>query len=167
MTFVSNKSTLPADNTVDTAKETSVEKTIVEDTASTSEELDTVAETDAESTVKRGSQVKQVRDYMLSMSSFTVNDLKHYFPNLTTGIINNAVYLAKSKDLITATGRGEYRVKAVEPHIVEKISASTTSREMTHIDKDNTTENNIGNTKRHTNQRNKLKLLMFLLLLTN
>ena len=95
---------------VDTAKETLVEELIVEDTASTSEELDTVAETDYESTVERGSQVKQVRDYMLSMSSFTVKDLRRYFPNLTTGTINNALYLAKKKGLITATGRGEYRV---------------------------------------------------------
>lgn len=93
-------------DTVDTAKETLVEKPIVDDTASVSEELDTVAE----SKVEKGSQVKQVRDYMLSMSSFTVKDLKRYFPNLTTGTINNALYLAKKKGLITATGRGEYRV---------------------------------------------------------
>lgn len=141
---------------VDTAKETLVEEPIVEDTASTSEELDTVAETDYESTVERGSQVKQVRDYMLSMSSFTVKDLKHHFPNLSTGTINNAVYLAKNKGLITATGRGEYRVKAVEPHVVEKSSTST-SRKMTQIDKDNTTESNIGKTKRHTSQSKKVR----------
>lgn len=139
-------------DTVDTAKETLVEEPIVEDTASTSEELDTVAE----STVERGSQVKQVRDYMLSMSSFTVKDLKHHFPNLSTGTINNAVYLAKNKGLITATGRGEYRVKAVEPHVVEKSSTST-SRKMTQIDKDNTTESNIGKTKRHTSQSKKVR----------
>ena len=141
---------------VDTAKETLVEEPIVEDTASTSEELDTVAETDYESTVERGSQVKQVRDYMLSMSSFTVKDLKHHFPNLSTGTINNAVYLAKNKGLITATGRGEYRIKAVEPHVVEKSSTST-SRKMTQIDKDNTTESNIGKTKRHTSQSKKVR----------
>lgn len=140
--------------TVDTAKETLVEEPIVEDTASTSEKLDTVAKTDAESKDERGSQVKQVRDYMLSISSFTVKDLKHHFPNLTTGTINNAVYFAKRKGLITATGRGEYRVKAVEPHVVEKSSAST---EMTQIDKDNTTESNIGKTKRHTSQSKKVR----------
>ena len=54
--------------------------------------------------------VKQGRDYMLSMSSFTVKDLKRYFPNFTTATINNAVYLAKSKGFITATARGEYVV---------------------------------------------------------
>ena len=93
-------------DTVDTAKETLIEEPIGEDTASDSKELDTVAE----SKVEKGSQVKQVRDYMLSMSSFTVKDLRRYFPNLTTGTINNALYLAKKKGLITATGRGEYRV---------------------------------------------------------
>lgn len=172
MAFVSDKSTLPTgntvmqkvesddadkrDDTVDTAKGTLVKGPIVEDTESTSEELDTVAETDAKSTIERGSQVKQVRDYMLSMSSFTVKDLKHHFPNLTTGTINNTVYLAKNKGLITATGRGEYRVKAVEPHVIEKGSAST-SREMTQINKDNTTESNIGNIKRHTSQSKKVR----------
>lgn len=80
-------------DTVDTAKKTLVEEAIVEDTSSTSEELDTVAETDAESTVERVSQVKQ-----------------------------------KNKDLITATGRDEYRVKAVEPHVVEKSNERHTSQ---------------------------------------
>lgn len=143
MSCVSDKSTLPADNTgmqnvesderddtVEESKSSAIvqnsnvisdvvneteavetaekSETIVENTASTSEELDTVTETDAESTVKRGSQVKQVRDYRLSMSSFTVKDLQHHFPNLTTGTINNAVYLAKKKGLITSTGRGKY-----------------------------------------------------------
>ena len=97
-------------DTVDTAKETLVEEPIVEGTASAFEELDTVAETDAESKVKKGSHVKQVRDYMLSISYFTVKDLKKHFPNLTTATINNAVHSAKNKGLITATGRGEYRV---------------------------------------------------------
>ena len=108
-------------DTVDTAKKTLVEKSIVEDTASTSEELDTVAETDAESTVERVSQVKQ-----------------------------------KNKDLITATGRDECRVKAVEPHVVEKSNTST-SIGMTQIDKSKTTKNNIGKTKRHTSQSKKVR----------
>lgn len=153
-------STMEQDNhdsdTVIQLKETLVEEPIVEDTASTSKELDTVAETDAESTVERGSQVKQVRDYMLSMSSFTVMDLKHHFHNLSTGTINNAVYLAKSKGLITATGRGEYRVKSVESNVVEKNSVST-SNEMTQIDKDNSMEDNIGTVKRHTSQSKKVR----------
>ena len=117
MTFVSDKSNLPVGNTdmqkvesdalgqrgdtIDIEKETLVKKSIIENIAATSEELDTV---------ERGSKIKQVRDYMLSMSSFTVKDLKRYFPNFTTATINNAVYLAKSKGFITATARGEYVV---------------------------------------------------------
>ena len=106
MTFISDKSTTSImeqedhdSGTVDTAKETLVEEPIVSATESTSEELDTVAETDAESKVEKVNQSKQVKDYMLSMSSFTVKDLKHHFPNLTTGTINNAVYFAKRKGL--------------------------------------------------------------------
>ena len=172
MTFVSDKSILPTDNIVmqkvktdeaderddivDTTKETLIEEPMLKDTATTSEELDIVAKIDAESIVKRGSQVKQIREYMLSINSFTIKDLKHHFPNLTTGTINNAVHLAKSKGLITATGRGEYCVKAVEPHAIEKSSASV-SKEMTQIEKDNTKESNIGKTKRRTSQSKKVR----------
>lgn len=137
MTFVSDKSTLPADNTV-------------------SQEVESDNKDESNDTVERGSQVKLVRNYMLSMNSFTVKELKQHFPNLSTGTINNALYLAKNKGLITSTGRGEYRVKAVEPHVVEKSNAST-SREITQIDKDNTTESNIGKTKRHTSQSKKVR----------
>lgn len=80
MSFVSDKSTLFPDNTVE------------------------------KSTTERGSQVKQVRDYMLSMNSFTVKELKQHFPNLTTGIINNALHIAKTKGLITRVARGKYVV---------------------------------------------------------
>lgn len=172
MTFVSDKSILPTDNIVmqkvktdeaderddivDTTKETLIEEPMLKDTATTSEELDIVAKIDAESIVKRGSQVKQIREYMLSINSFTIKDLKHHFPNLTTGTINNAVHLAKSKGLITATGRGEYCVKAVEPNAIEKSSASV-SKEMTQIEKDNTEESNIGKTKRRTSQSKKVR----------
>lgn len=47
---------------------------------------------------------------MLSMSSFTIKDLKLHFSNLTTSAIYNAIHLAKSKGLITPTGKGEYTV---------------------------------------------------------
>ena len=123
MAFASDKNTLPAEKTIsqeirsdvndesnDTDKETLIKKTIIEGTASVSKELDTVAETETEYKVERGSKIKQVRDYMLSMTSFSVKDLKRHFPNLTAATINNAVYLAKSKGIITATGRGEYVV---------------------------------------------------------
>lgn len=115
MVFVSDKSTLPAGNTVMQNVESETIEVMEEVATNTMEQenndtdtVDTVTEIHAKSTVERGSKVKQVKDYMLSMSSFTVKDLKHHFPNLTTGTINNAVYLANSKGLITATGRGEY-----------------------------------------------------------
>ena len=47
---------------------------------------------------------------MLSMESFTIKDLNQHFPNLTKGTINNAVYLAKRKNLITNTDKGKYVV---------------------------------------------------------
>lgn len=95
--FVSDKSILHADNTV-------LQKVESDDKDKSS---DTVEKIESSA---RGSMVKQVREYMLSKSSFTVKDLKHHFPNLTTGTINNAVHIAKSKGLIISTGRGEYRV---------------------------------------------------------
>lgn len=67
-------------------------------------------ETNSHSTVQEGSQVKQVREYMLSMNSFTVKDLKLHFPNFTDTTFKNALYLAKGKGLITAISRGKYVV---------------------------------------------------------
>ena len=73
-------------------------------------EVDIVDETISGSAVGRKSKVKQVRDYMLNMDSFTVKDLKNHFPNFTACTINNALSLAKSKGLITAISRGKYVV---------------------------------------------------------
>ena len=98
MNFVSNKSTLPADNTVSN-KVKSYDK---------DKSNGRVAETDTKP--KKVNKVKQVRDYMLSMSSFTVKDLRNHFPNMTAGTIHNAVTLAKNKNLITVTGKGTYVV---------------------------------------------------------
>ena len=62
------------------------------------------------STVGRKSQVKQVRDYMLSLDSFSIKDLKKHFTNLNDSAISNALYLAKRKGIITALGNGKYVV---------------------------------------------------------
>ena len=125
MSFVSNRTTVQVDDTdiqsVETAdtneenKFDGMQKTILEVPVSeknefTSTEVDTVDETISKSTAERESQVKQVRDYMLSINSFTVKDLKIHFPDLTATTINNALYLAKKKGLITATSRGKYVV---------------------------------------------------------
>ena len=62
------------------------------------------------STVGRKSQVKQVRDYILSLDSFSIKDLKKHFTNLNVSAISNALYQAKRKGLITALGNGKYVV---------------------------------------------------------
>lgn len=125
MSFVSNRTMVQADDTniqsVETAdrnkknKFDAMQKTILEvpvsqKNESTSAETDTVDKTISKSMAERGSQVKQVRDYMLSIKSFTVKDLKIHFPDLTATTINNALVLAKKKGLITATSRGKYVV---------------------------------------------------------
>ena len=81
----------------------------VETTSETFDKCSNSEET-SEDKVKTENQVKQVRDYMLSMSSFTFKDLKHHFPSMSAYTIRNAVYLAKRKGLITAIERGKYVV---------------------------------------------------------
>ena len=101
MSFVSNKTTVPI-------KDTGIKKFEIDAEDTPQEALNT--DTVSNATVQKGSQVKQVREYMLSSNSFTVKDLKLHFPNLTATTINNALYLAKSKGLITAISRGKYVV---------------------------------------------------------
>lgn len=118
--FISDKSTIPADNAVmqnvesddaDERNNTALEEGKFSAVVQNSDVISDVEnETEA---VKRGSQVKLVRDYMLSMNSFTIKDLKHHFPNLTNTTIQNAVYLTKNKGLITATSRGNYIVNKI------------------------------------------------------
>lgn len=146
MSFVSNKTTVPADDTgikkfeidarneesntygrtetdtkcipqealdTDTVVESGKEAVgvqISEQIVPTLTGIDKVDETNSDFTVKKESQVKQVREYMLSMNFFTVKDLKLHFPNFTAVTINNALCLAKSKGLITAISRGKYVV---------------------------------------------------------
>ena len=133
MTYVSKKNTLPANNTssqkmkkndTNESKEDEI-GTIVKDSINTSsvEEPKEIAgnsdiedgvsdstEVETSSTAKRSSKSKQVRDYMLSMDSFTVKELKQHFPGLTAGVINNVLTQAKGKRLITSISRGEYKV---------------------------------------------------------
>ena len=73
-------------------------------------ENETKKETFSNSTVGRKSQVKQVRDYILSLDSFSIKDLKKHFTNLNVSAISNALYQAKRKGLITALGNGKYVV---------------------------------------------------------
>ncbi len=127
MSFVSKKTTVHEDGTdiksVETAdtneknKFDAMQKAIPEVPISEKSDPDltevdtTVGETIPKSTAKGESQVKQVREYMLSMDSFTVKDLKSHFPNFSDKTIGNALHLAKKKRLIEVIGRGKYVVK--------------------------------------------------------
>lgn len=131
MSFVSNKTTVSADDTcikrfetdntnavnktggLKTVKVTNITEadTDIECVPQKVLDTDTIVESRKEvGGVQKGSKVKQVREYMLSMNSFTVKELKLHFPNFTDDTINNAVYFAKSKGLITAISRGKYVV---------------------------------------------------------
>lgn len=98
ITFVSDKSTLSTDHSVSQNVEISVDNEVKDNQTIT--KVQEIKE----------NQTKQIRDYMLSMISFTVKDLKKHFPDMTTTTINNVVYLSKKKGLITSTRRGEYIV---------------------------------------------------------
>lgn len=191
MTFVSDKSILPKDNTVshtiesdvivesnnavertetnttvqkvldedtiEKVEETVIKNSIIENSIPTSAEVHTVLATDTDSTVEKGSQVKQVRDYMLSMDSFTVRELKKHFSNLTAGTINNALYLAKNKGLIIAIGRGEYRVNNAQSH-TEAVNSPVADNEVTVIERNQTTQSNIDKkTTKHISQSKRIR----------
>lgn len=106
MTFISDKRALCTANTV---KENEL-RVKVQNLNSTSDIID---ETNV-ATAGRGINIKRVRDYMLSMSHFTINDLRHHFPNIDKSTIYNAVSSGKRKGLITAIGRGQYLVITVK-----------------------------------------------------
>lgn len=61
---------------------------------------------------KSENKVKQIRDYMLQQTAFSSKELRKKFPEMGTGAIGNAIYLAKKKGLIKESGvRGEYIVE--------------------------------------------------------
>lgn len=130
---------------VDTVEKTTPNNSIIEDTVSTLADTNAIVHTNTNSAMGRNSQVQQVRDYFLGMKSFTSKELKEHFPSLTDSTIRNALYLAKSKGLITSTGRGQYCVNSSDAPCVETNHADE-SHEFTHIAKDNTSEGNISET---------------------
>lgn len=110
MSFVSNRTTVQADDTECISQKVLDIDTIVESGKEVSgvqiseQIIPTLTETN------KVDKRSQVREYMLSMDSFTVKDLKLHFPNFSVATINNALHLAKSKGLITAISRGKYAV---------------------------------------------------------
>lgn len=124
VSFVSDKGTVPvADNTVQEEKTVErkkitaltpvaeQEQIISDNLSSSTEEEDKSSLTDTDSTAKRGSQLKQVREYILSRETFTVKEIKKQFPDVPVATINNAIVNLKSRGLITPVSRGEYAVK--------------------------------------------------------
>lgn len=94
-----------------TEDEFETQEQIINDNLSSSTEEDKTALTSDDSKAKRGSQIKEVREYMLSLDGFTIEVLRRKFPKVPYTTINNAISLAKNKGLIKSTGeRGKYRV---------------------------------------------------------
>ena len=54
---------------------------------------------------------KQVREYIMTLESFTKEHLRIKFPNTASSTLNNAVHLAKKTGEIISIGRGNYSVK--------------------------------------------------------
>ena len=93
MTFVSDKSTLPADNTV-----------------SQEVESDDKDESNIGKTKRHTSQSKKVREFILTLDRFSVKQVRSNFPDVPVAIVNNVIRLAKTKGLITCVARDEYVV---------------------------------------------------------
>ena len=55
-------------------------------------------------------QREQIKEYMLSLESFTTKDLRNRFPQSSSVLINNIINGAKIKGLVTPVGKGEYIV---------------------------------------------------------
>ncbi len=60
--------------------------------------------------VKRGSGSEKVRNYILSVDSFTIRELKRLFPEIPDKTIRIVVFQATRKGLIIGEGKGKYRV---------------------------------------------------------
>ena len=102
------------DEKVDVIEENSVDATDsvrkYEEIVEKSDIISDSKKTECENKSKKNNQVKQVRDYMLSLNSFTTKQLRQHFPNLASATINNALSLAKAKGLIKSVARGQYKV---------------------------------------------------------
>jgi len=59
---------------------------------------------------KKGVSMTQIREYILTLDSFTVMELKIHFPNMKYSIMTNALQDAKRRGIITSKARGMYIV---------------------------------------------------------
>lgn len=111
LNFVSDKTRLTANNMnlQDGEKDDSIQSNSITEESTINETAeDAIVENSSKP--QKTSQVKLVRDYILSLDSFTVKELKQHFPDLASATISNALHLAKTKGLITPIDIGQYKV---------------------------------------------------------
>lgn len=87
-------------------------------------------ETDDKVKSRKDNKTKKVRDYILTLQSFTSKELSQQFPDLSIGDIGSALHIIKNKGLITSTGRGKYIVNenSPKPETIENPKAKKCSK---------------------------------------
>ncbi len=87
-------------------------------------------ETDDKVKSRKDNKTKKVRDYILTLQSFTSKELSEHFPDLSVGDIGSALHIIKNKGLITSTGRGKYIVNenSPKPETIENTEVKKCSK---------------------------------------
>ena len=110
MIFVSDKSTLPTDNTVPQEVESDDKGERNGTMEQKNHESDTVEPYVVEKSNERHtSQSRRVREFILTLDRFSVKQVRTNFPDVPTAIVNNVIRFLKIEGLITCI----YRVKYV------------------------------------------------------
>ena len=111
MIFVSDKSTLPTDNTVPQEVESDDKDERNGTMEQKNHESDTVEPYVVEKSNERHtSQSRRVREFILTLDRFSVKQVRSNFPDVPTAIVNNVIRLLKIEGLITCISRGKYVV---------------------------------------------------------
>ena len=111
MIFVSDKSTLPTDNTVPQEVESDDKGERNGTMEQKNHESDTVEPHVVEKSNERHtSQSRRVREFILTLDRFSVKQVRSNFPDVPTAIVNNVIRLLKIEGLITCISRGKYVV---------------------------------------------------------
>ena len=111
MIFVSDKSTLPTDNTVPQEVESDDKDERNGTMEQKNHESDTVEPYVVEKSNERHtSQSRRVREFILTLDRFSVKQVRTNFPDVPTAIVNNVIRFLKIEGLITCISRGKYVV---------------------------------------------------------
>ena len=111
MIFVSDKSTLPTDNTVPQEVESDDKGERNGTMEQKNHESDTVEPYVVEKSNERHtSQSRRVREFILTLDRFSVKQVRSNFPDVPTAIVNNVIRFLKIEGLITCISRGKYVV---------------------------------------------------------